>query len=225
MRRVLKNIGTALALVLCAVFLFLLVCNVTIIVKGTLNPDEPPTVFGVTPMVVLSGSMSGSSDGHIEVGDLIFDTRADTDALEVGDVISFMDGKSVVTHRIIDVYDEDGERMFVTKGDANNAQDMDPVSADKVVGLYRFRIPKLGDFAIFLQKPLGMMLFIAVPVLIFIIVDILRRRRGGRKNDDENERLRREIEELRAQNEKRTQSTATANAADDTAKDADADKN
>ena len=134
-------------------------------------------------------------------------------------------GKSVVTHRIIDVYDEDGERMFVTKGDANNAQDMDPVSADKVVGLYRFRIPKLGDFAIFLQKPLGMMLFIAVPVLIFIIVDILRRRRGGRKNDDENERLRREIEELRAQNEKRTQSTATSNAADDAAKDADADKN
>ena len=188
MKRVLKNIGTALALVLCAVFLFLLVCNVTIIVKGTLNPDEPPTVFGVTPMVVLSGSMSGSSDGHIEVGDLIFDTRADTDALKAGDVISFMDGKSVVTHRIIDVYDEDGERMLVTKGDANNVQDMDPVSADRVV-------------------------------------DILRRRRGGRKNDDENERLRREIEELRAQNEKRTQSTGTANAADDTAKDADADKN
>ena len=48
MKRVLKNIGTALALVLCAVFLFLLVSNVTIIVKGTLNPDEPPTVFGVT---------------------------------------------------------------------------------------------------------------------------------------------------------------------------------
>ena len=53
MRKVWKTIGTVLALLLCAVFAFALVCNLTIIIKGTLHPDTPPTVFGVAPMVVL----------------------------------------------------------------------------------------------------------------------------------------------------------------------------
>lgn len=47
MRKVWKTIGTVLALLLCAVFAFALVCNLTIIIKGTLHPDTPPTVFGV----------------------------------------------------------------------------------------------------------------------------------------------------------------------------------
>lgn len=56
---------TVAGAVLCAVFSFLLVCNVTIIVKGTLHPETPPTVLGVAPMVVLSGSMSGTAaDQH-----------------------------------------------------------------------------------------------------------------------------------------------------------------
>ena len=46
-----KNAGsvalTVAGAVLCAVFSFLLVCNVTIIVKGTLHPETPPTVLGV----------------------------------------------------------------------------------------------------------------------------------------------------------------------------------
>lgn len=53
-KRILKKIGIICSLLLCVVFSFLLICNVTIIVKGTLHPETPPTVFGVTPMVVSS---------------------------------------------------------------------------------------------------------------------------------------------------------------------------
>lgn len=109
-----KNAGsvalTVAGAVLCAVFSFLLVCNVTIIVKGTLHPETPPTVLGVAPMVVLSGSMSGTAEDHIEVGDLIFTTKPDTEALQVGDVVAFKDGNVVVTHRIVAVTaDESGK--------------------------------------------------------------------------------------------------------------------
>ena len=197
MKKAGKTIGTVLALLLCAVFAFALVCNLTIIIKGTLHPDTPPTVFGIAPMVVLSGSMSGTAQDHIEVGDLIFDTGVDTDTLKEGDVISFMENKIVVTHRIIRIETaQDGTRRFITKGDANNAQD-EPISAEQIVGLYRFRIPKLGDFALFLQKPLGMILFIGIPVLAFIIIDILRRQRQRSREARENERLREELERLR----------------------------
>ena len=195
-----KNAGsvalTVAGAVLCAVFSFLLVCNVTIIVKGTLHPETPPTVLGVAPMVVLSGSMSGTAEDHIEVGDLIFTTKPDTEALQVGDVVAFMDGSIVVTHRIVSISADRTE--FVTKGDANNTED-EPISADQIIGQYSGRIPKVGDFALFLQKPLGMVIFIGVPVCAFVVWDILRRRRETRAGDEEKEQLRRELERLKAE--------------------------
>ena len=89
--------------VFCMILVLLLACNVTIIVKGVVSPERPPSVMGLTPMVVLSGSMSGEREGHIEVGDLIVARNVDAADLAEGDVISFMDGKSAVTHRIIGI--------------------------------------------------------------------------------------------------------------------------
>ena len=194
-----NKLVSAVALVMCVLFGAMLVCNLTIIIKGTLYPERPPAVLGVTPMVVLSGSMSGDAEDHIEVGDLIFVGKAEADELVVGDVIAFMDGTVVVTHRIIDIqYTEDGEPLFYTKGDANNAADRYPVTADKLVGIYQSRIPKVGDFALFLQTPLGMVLFIGVPLLVFIIYDIWRRRRFDKKETERTAELEAELERLRA---------------------------
>ena len=95
-----NRVLTAVGVALCVIFGFLLVCNLTIIIKGALFPEKPPSVLGLTPMVVLSGSMSGEAEDHIEVGDLVFVGRADPEELEVGDVIAYMNGGATVTHRI-----------------------------------------------------------------------------------------------------------------------------
>lgn len=166
----------AVGLVLCLVFGFLLLCNITIIVKGALAPEEPPSVLGVTPMVVLSGSMSGDAEDHIEVGDLIFVGKAQPEELTEGDIIAFKEGDVVITHRIIEIRRGNG-LQFITKGDANNTADATPVTEQNLVGIYRGRIPRVGEFAMFLQTPMGMLLFIGVPVLAFIIYDIIRRQR------------------------------------------------
>lgn len=197
-----KNAGsvvlTVVGAVLCAVFSFLLVCNVIIIVKGTLHPETPPTVLGVAPMVVLSGSMSGTAEDHIEVGDLIFTTAPDREGLQVGDVVAFMDEGVVVTHRIVDIAaDKSGRKQFVTKGDANNTEDP-AIYPEAVIGVYRGRIPRLGDFALFLQKPLGMAVFIGIPVCAFIIGDVIRRRKQVQHSAEETARLREELERLKA---------------------------
>ena len=184
--------------VLCCIFALILVCNLTIIIKGVVNSKVPPSVFGITPMVVQSGSMSGNAEDHIEVGDLIFTVKPDTDKLKAGDIISFMDGNIAVTHRIVEVQtDADGKRSFVTKGDANNTEDP-AVGEDAVFGLYKGRVPKLGDFAMFLQRPLGMAVFIGIPVCAFIIYDIIRRQRRTGKKGKETEELKAELEQLRA---------------------------
>lgn len=189
----------AIGLVLCIVFGFMLVCNLTIIIKGSLAPEKPPSVLGITPMVVLSGSMSGEAEDHIEIGDLIFVGKVESGELEVGDVIAFMEGEVVVTHRITAISTgEDGKLQFTTKGDANNAEDLRPVSEDNLVGIYKSRIARVGDFALFLQTPMGMVLFIALPLLAFIIYDILRRRHYAAKEDKRTAELEAELERLRA---------------------------
>ena len=193
-----SKLVSAVGLVLCIIFGSLLICNLTIIIKGTLYPERPPSVLGVTPMVVLSGSMSGEAKDHIEVGDLIFVGKAEPDELEVGNVIAYMEGEVVVTHRIIGIETgEDGKLLFYTKGDANNTEDREPVTEDNLVGIYRWRIPVVGDFALFLQTPLGMVLFIGVPMLAFIMYDILRRRHYAEKEEKRTAELEAELARLR----------------------------
>ena len=190
---------TAISILLCVVLSLMLVCNIAIIVKGTLQPGTPPSVLGITPLVVLSGSMSGDAEDHIEIGDLIFVDKADPEALEVGDVIAYMEGGVVIPHRIVKIQTAaDGRLLFTTKGDANNAEDLLPVPEDELVGIYKGRIPKVGDFAMFLQTPLGMILFIGIPVLAFILYDIIRRQRYAARESQKTAQLEAELERLRA---------------------------
>lgn len=189
---------TVIGAVLCVLFGFLLICNLTIIIKGTLFPEKPPSVLGISPMVVLSGSMSGQAEDHIEVGDLIFVGKAEAEELEVGDIIAYMNGGSAVTHRITAIEtEEDGGLLFTTKGDANEIADTQPVTEEQLVGIYQGRIPKAGDFALFLQQPLGMLLFIGVPLLAFIIYDIVRRQRFANWEKAKALEMEAELERLR----------------------------
>ena len=199
-----NRVLTAVGVALCVIFGFLLVCNLTIIIKGALFPEKPPSVLGLTPMVVLSGSMSGEAEDHIEVGDLVFVGRAAPEELEVGDVIAYMNGGATVTHRITAIdTNTDGDLLFTTKGDANNAEDTTPVTEEQLVGIYRWRIPKVGDFALFLQTPLGMLLFVGVPVLAFLIYDIIRRQRYANRENRRTAELEAELERLRGMNEEK----------------------
>lgn len=201
-----NRVLTAVGVALCVIFGFLLVCNLTIIIKGALFPEKPPSVLGLTTMVVLSGSMSGEAEDHIEVGDLVFVGRAAPEELEVGDVIAYMNGGATVTHRITAIdTNTDGDLLFTTKGDANNAEDTTPVTEEQLVGIYRWRIPKVGDFALFLQTPLGMLLFVGVPVLAFLIYDIIRRQRYANRENRRTAELEAELERLRGMNEEKEQ--------------------
>lgn len=195
---------TIVSAVICVILSLILLSNLIIIIKGALNPKRPPSAFGVTSMIVLSGSMSGDAPDHIEVGDLILTKSVDPQTLKVGDVITYMEeGTTAVTHRIIGI-NEDGS--FKTKGDANNAEDREPVLHENIVGKFVFRIPKLGDIAMFAQTPFGMMVFIGIPLLAYILLDIAarskqnkRKKKAEEKAKEESDKLKEEVERLKAQ--------------------------
>lgn len=80
-------------------------------------------IFGYTFFEIVSGSMSPT----IEKGDMIF-VKLDTD-YKVGDIVSFKDNDSIITHRII----EKNDNYYVTQGDANNVADK-PIKEDQIIG-------------------------------------------------------------------------------------------
>ncbi len=178
-----KRVGDIVALVIMIVLSVLLipvfVINLTLIIKGSVNPDVPPDVFGVAPLAVTSGSMDGDREGSFPQGALIFVRILDDEekqALETDDVITFRSSDNVyVTHRIVSVNRDDAGKVvsFVTRGDANASTD-GAIPVENVVGICTGSVNGLGDFAIFLQTPVGIIVFIGIPVVLFIIYDVTR---------------------------------------------------
>ena len=95
------------------------------------------------PYVIVTGSMEPALDR----GDLVILERVDPSQLRVGDIITYMKGRTPVTHRIVAVTGEG----FITKGDANLFEDPYIVEPDQVVGRVWAVIPKLGWIAIILN--------------------------------------------------------------------------
>ncbi|MBC7084592.1 MAG: signal peptidase I [Firmicutes bacterium] len=124
--------------------------------------------FGLEVHPVLSGSMEPA----LRVGGIILCKEVPVSEVAVGDVIGFnAPGGMKVTHRVIDIIDEDGKRWFQTKGDANEDPDPELVSisgetVDKVV----YHLPYLGFFASFMRSRAAFLVFICGPAAILVIL-------------------------------------------------------
>src|SRR5690625_2341410 len=117
-------------------------------------------LFGYQIKTVLSGSM----EPDIKTGSVIFiNVVEDKAALKPNDVITFITEESVpVTHRIIEVESE-GEQ-FITKGDANDGADLEPVLVQNVIGKYTgFTVPYAGYLMSFATSNQGTALLLIVP--------------------------------------------------------------
>lgn len=107
--------------------------------KVNANKDYIPSLFNHIYLNVLSGSM----EPEFSPNDLIIGKKVkDTSTLNVGDIITFRDGQSLVTHRIVEV--KDNGNSFVTKGDANETNDFDELSSENIVAKYTMHIPMIG---------------------------------------------------------------------------------
>lgn len=185
----LQTVFNVLGVLLCVIFIPIIILNVVMIVRSYADPDHIPSVFGYSPVIVLSGSMSPT----FETGDMILLQKTDPYTLKVNDVICYMEEESAVTHRIMEVQQQDGAPVYVTRGDANNAEDTTPVLPEQVQGKYTgIRIAGAGDFAMFLQSTPGMLIFIGGPVLLFILWDVVRRVISNRQTKKEKKLLQQE---------------------------------
>lgn len=195
-----NKILTVVGVILCVILLPVLCINLWLILQNYVS-DDIPNAGGYYPLIVQSGSM----EPEIMTGDLIINRTAEMDEIEVGDVISYYEGRYIITHRVVEeTTDESGKKGFICQGDANNTADETVVTEENLAGIYLRRIPGLGDVAMFMQTTKGLVVCVICPAALLLFYDMIRRRRIEKEEEEETEELRKEIARLREEQRKQS---------------------
>ena len=104
-------------------------------------PLTLPRLAGYEIYEVISGSMEPA----IPTGSLVYVEWEEPEAVEEDDVIAFYSDRGtggVITHRVVRNQVVSGQ--FITKGDANEQQDLAPVEYERYIGRVSLHVPYLG---------------------------------------------------------------------------------
>ena len=143
---------------------------------------------------------SGSMEPVLYAGDLILiegiDSGADIhvgtkDSEQPGDIIVFHRYNELIVHRAVErTLNSDGTYSFKTWGDNNAWPDGGSVKEDDVVGRYLdFKIPWLGNIALFFVPFEVKAAFIALWIVVLVIVEFSPLIKKKLKHSDDNASL------------------------------------
>jgi signal peptidase len=149
-------------------------CNIIgivilVVVIAACVPIAAPRFMGYQSYNIMSGSM----EPDIPVGSLVYVKPIAPEDIVEGDVIAFSSNDSVVVHRTVENHIVEGE--IITKGDANEDEDMAPVAYQSVLGRVERHIPYLGQLMLILGSGIG-----KVCMLCLAVCGILLNVLGGR---------------------------------------------
>ena len=108
-------------------------------------------IFKYKPTAIVSNSMHPIFDR----GDVVIIEKLDRKKsrnLKKYDIIEYKLKNIIVSHRIIHIEKHnDGSISYITKGDNNNTADNEKVSSNQIIGIVKFRIPKVGYPSVWLN--------------------------------------------------------------------------
>ncbi|MCM3700597.1 signal peptidase I SipW [Paenibacillus macerans] len=163
--RIRKWLGNALTVLMVAAFITVAGSVVMSKMSGS-----GPSFYGYQLKTVLSGSMEPS----IPTGSIVaIKPGGDMTRFAAGDVITFRaDEEKLITHRIVEVIsnEQTGQLLYRTKGDNNDAADLEPVDPANITGVYTgFTVPYAGYALNFAGTKLGNVTLLIIPgVLLFL---------------------------------------------------------
>ncbi|SFQ07002.1 signal peptidase, endoplasmic reticulum-type [Lachnospiraceae bacterium XBB1006] len=127
--------------------------------------------------------LSGSMEPTYHVGSVVYiNKNVKADAIKVKDPIAFhLENGEIATHRVVKVDKEN--QQFVTKGDANNAEDIKPIPFKQLIGKAVFTIPLIGYISANIRTTKGIIactICVIIVILLYALPAIL-----DEKEDDE----------------------------------------
>ena len=136
-------------------------------------PLTVPRMLGYNIYTVVSGSMEPA----IPVESLVYINHMEPEDVKEKDIIAFygaVDGSSIITHRVVTNSTVMGE--FITKGDANEENDMNPIPYSHFIGKVVLSVPKVGGLAQIFTSTTGKIAaacMIALAVVLHIIAAVI----------------------------------------------------
>lgn len=171
--------------VLCVIIVPILIINLTMFVKSLINKNEVPSFLGYKFFVVLTGSMQNT----LNIGDFVVSKEINAEELKDSDIISFREENTVITHRIVNIEEKNGELLFTTKGDNNNTEDTNKVTENNIEGKFVFKISAIGKIISFFQSIWGIVILILIPCVSIILSYRKEERANMKKVIRKNKRL------------------------------------
>ncbi|MDO8340978.1 MAG: signal peptidase I [Candidatus Woesebacteria bacterium] len=155
--------------------IYWLVVILLLVIAATVAASSLNIPGGIKLFTVQSGSM----EPKIKKGSLIISKSFSTYSKD--DIITFKsekDGQNInpkitTTHRIYEVKYINNVKIFVTKGDANNAPDAGTVDESLVLGKVVFSVSFLGYPISFAKTKEGLIVLVVIPATIIIYGELL----------------------------------------------------
>lgn len=142
------------------------------------NSKEGPSFFNIELYTVISESMSP----RLNINDIVIVKKGyEIESYKKGNIITFIRGNEVITHRIERVISADMRPAFITKGDNNKVEDEDLVKYEDIIGKVVLTMPKIGALVNLLKNKF---FFVSILCLLFGIMHFdnkSKKRRQERK--------------------------------------------
>ena len=178
--KALKLIGNILY-----VLVFIIVILMLIVVILQRVSDNSISLSGYRLFTVATGSM----EPKYKVGDILISKEINPNDIQVGDDIVYrgkegsFNGK-VVTHQVVSIRDEEGNKKIITKGIANTEEDPE-IDSTQVYGKVIYKVQTLSFISQIIKNIYVFYFIIFVPIAIIIFRQI----RVYLKKDDEDEEI------------------------------------
>lgn len=179
-----KKIASICSKVLIGLLMVLMIVSLAFKISGS-NVN----LFGLNLYYIATPSM----EPDLKVGDVILSVDVkDLSKLEVYDVITYKGEEGsykgkLITHQIIEIKEENGEYIFITKGTNPNSTVDPEVSADQVVSKMLFEVPLVGNVVTLLKNKVAFFLVLVLPLSAMLVIETVNLVKAVKKDDEEKE--------------------------------------
>lgn len=127
-----------------------------------------PSLIGWNSIKVLGSSMGS----QLPVGSIAVTRQIPADRIHVGDVILFSasNGGIPTLHRVIRFETVNAARLAITKGDANEHEDLTPVMMNRTGSVVQYHVPLLGFVFAFIAARATTTLLVLGPLFILYVL-------------------------------------------------------
>ena len=123
--------------------------------------DIPLAIIILVPMLLISGVFkyqmfgigSNSMQPKISRGDAVIIKKIKTEKeIKKGDIIAYKTSDRIIIHRIVKTKTKNNEKIYTTKGDANNTEDNVEIKLKNIKGKVIVKIPYISYPSVFISE-------------------------------------------------------------------------